>query len=67
MISYKVTLASEEHNIDTTLDCSDDVFVLDAGKIIFTRGNCMFWCYQQKSYSFHERKLYTLVLHITRL
>ena len=32
MISYKVTLASEEHNIDTTLDCSDDVFVLDAAE-----------------------------------
>ena len=30
MATYKVTLVSEEHNIDTTIDCADDVFVLDA-------------------------------------
>jgi len=29
MATYKVTLLSEEHDIDTTIDCADDAFVLD--------------------------------------
>ena len=29
MATYKVTLISEEHDIDTTVDCNDDVFILD--------------------------------------
>jgi len=32
MALYKVTLKSEEHDIDTTIECSDDVFVLDAAE-----------------------------------
>jgi len=32
MATYKVTLLSEEHDIDTTIDCADDVFVLDAAE-----------------------------------
>ena len=32
MAVYKVTLVSEEHDIDTTIDCADDVFVLDAAE-----------------------------------
>ena len=32
MVTYKVTLLSEEHNINTTLDCNDDVLVLDAAE-----------------------------------
>ena len=32
MATYKVTLLSEEHDIDTTIDCNDDVFVLDAAE-----------------------------------
>ena len=32
MATYKVTLLSEEHGIDTVVDCSDDVFVLDAAE-----------------------------------
>ena len=32
MVTYKVTLLSEEHGIDTTIDCNDDVFVLDAAE-----------------------------------
>ena len=32
MAVYKVTLVSEEHGIDTTIDCADDVFVLDAAE-----------------------------------
>jgi ferredoxin len=32
MSIYKVTLLSEEHEIDTTIDCSEDVFVLDAAE-----------------------------------
>ena len=32
MATYKVTLISEEHDINTTIDCSDDVFVLDAAE-----------------------------------
>jgi ferredoxin len=30
--TYKVTLISEEHNINTTVDCADDNFVLDAAE-----------------------------------
>ena len=32
MTSYKVKLFSEEQGIDTTIDCNDDVFVLDAAE-----------------------------------
>ena len=32
MATYKVTLISEEHDIDTTVDCNDDVFILDAAE-----------------------------------
>jgi ferredoxin len=32
MATYKVTLKSEEHGIDTTIDCNDDIFVLDAAE-----------------------------------
>ena len=32
MAVYKVALKSEEHDIDVTIDCSDDVFVLDAAE-----------------------------------
>lgn len=32
MANYKVTLISEEHDINTTIDCGDDVFVLDAAE-----------------------------------
>ena len=32
MSTYKVTLVSEEHDINTTIDCSDDVFILDAAE-----------------------------------
>ncbi len=32
MATYKVTLLAEEHDIDTTIDCNDDVFVLDAAE-----------------------------------
>ena len=32
MATYKVTLQCEEHDIDTTIDCSEDVFVLDAAE-----------------------------------
>ena len=32
MSIYKVTLLSEEHEIDTTIDCSEDDFVLDAAE-----------------------------------
>ena len=31
MVTYSVTLLSEEHDINATIDCNDDVFVLDAG------------------------------------
>ena len=34
MATYKVTLVSEEHGIDTTIDCADDVFVLNFRVII---------------------------------
>ena len=29
MATYKVTLLSEEHDINTVIDCNDDVFVLE--------------------------------------
>ena len=32
MAVYEVTLISEEHDINTTIDCNDDVFVLDAAE-----------------------------------
>ena len=32
MSTYKVQLLSEEHGIDATIDCADDVFVLDAAE-----------------------------------
>jgi ferredoxin len=32
MVTYKVILVSEEHGIDTTVECADDIFVLDAAE-----------------------------------
>ena len=32
MVNYNVTLISEEHGINSTIECSDDVFVLDAAE-----------------------------------
>ena len=32
MVSYQVKLLSEEHSVDATIECSDDVFVLDAAE-----------------------------------
>ncbi|BCD41984.1 ferredoxin (chloroplast) [Chaetoceros tenuissimus] len=32
MSIYTVVLKSEEHDIDTTVDCNDDVFILDAAE-----------------------------------
>ena len=32
MAKYKVTLLSEEHNINVTIDCKDDLFILDAAE-----------------------------------
>jgi ferredoxin len=32
MASYKVTLLSEEEGINSTIECNDDVFVLDAAE-----------------------------------
>ena len=32
MATYKVSMFSEEHEIDATVDCADDVFVLDAAE-----------------------------------
>ena len=32
MASYKVILESEEHGINSTIDCNDDVFILDAAE-----------------------------------
>nr|YP_009497344.1 ferredoxin [Biddulphia biddulphiana]AWT40057.1 ferredoxin [Biddulphia biddulphiana] len=32
MVTYKVKLMSEEHSIDTTIDCAEDVFILDAAE-----------------------------------
>jgi ferredoxin len=31
-MAYKVTLLSEEYDIDTTIDCEGDVFILDAAE-----------------------------------
>ena len=33
MVTYKVTLLSEEHDIDTTIDCNDDVFIFNKYKV----------------------------------
>ena len=30
MVTYKVEFKSEEHGIDSTIDCNDDVYMLDA-------------------------------------
>lgn len=32
MATYKVKLTSEANNIDTTIDCADDVYILDAAE-----------------------------------
>ena len=32
METYKVTLKSEEHNLDVTIDCPDDKFILEAAE-----------------------------------
>lgn len=32
MATFNVTLKSDEHEIDTTIECADDVFVLDAAE-----------------------------------
>jgi ferredoxin len=32
MATYTVALKSEEHEIDCSIDCNDDVFVLDAAE-----------------------------------
>lgn len=32
MATYKVSLLSEEYEIDQTIDCADDVFLLDAAE-----------------------------------
>ena len=32
MATYNVTYISEEHDINTTLECADDVFVLDVAE-----------------------------------
>lgn len=32
MATYKVTLLSEEHNINATIDCDSNVFILDAAE-----------------------------------
>nr|YP_010595041.1 ferredoxin [Paralia sulcata]WAJ57776.1 ferredoxin [Paralia sulcata] len=32
MVTYKVILESDEHDINSTIDCNDDVFVLDAAE-----------------------------------
>jgi ferredoxin len=32
MVTYKVELKSDEHEINTTIDCNDDVFILDAAE-----------------------------------
>lgn len=31
-LSYSVKLVSEEHDIDATIDCADDVFIVDAAE-----------------------------------
>jgi ferredoxin len=32
MVTYKVTLLSEEHDIQYSSECNDDVFILDAAE-----------------------------------
>ena len=32
MATYKITLLNEEEGINATIDCNDDVFVLDAAE-----------------------------------
>ena len=32
MATYTVKLVSEEHEIETSIDCNDDVFILDAAE-----------------------------------
>ena len=32
MPTYKIKLVSEEHSIDTAIDCNDDMFILDAAE-----------------------------------
>ena len=32
MVVYKVTLLSEENGINSTIDCADDAFILDAAE-----------------------------------
>ena len=32
MAVYKVSLFSEEHEIDSTIDCDESVFILDAAE-----------------------------------
>lgn len=32
MVTYNVTLLSEEHDINATIECGDDVFLLDAAE-----------------------------------
>lgn len=32
MVTYKVTLTSEEHDINETIDCDQEVFILDAAE-----------------------------------
>ena len=32
MVTYKVTLLSEEHDINKTINCNADVFILDAAE-----------------------------------
>ena len=32
MVTYKVTLVSEEFDLNTVIDCNDDVFILDAAE-----------------------------------
>ena len=32
MVTYKVILISEEHDIDTTIDCTDEEYVLDSAE-----------------------------------
>jgi ferredoxin len=46
MVTYKVTVLSEEHDINTTIDCNDDVFILDAAEeqveLPYLSCRCMF-------------------------
>lgn len=32
MATYNITIISEEHDINTTMECNDDVFLLDAAE-----------------------------------